>query len=181
MIAGQVCPVCYESDGDWHPLPCGHGMCIRCMNNVCFHENMSPRCPMCRKFVPALDSACDKVARRKMTEQSVIARILHLRDNILESSLNLHLSTIRSAASAIRDHAIRDHAIRDHATGSSLTGSSLTGSSLTGSSLTVSLTDTVGKLRMYCQSRRIPGFNLARTRNDLINLMRRRGVVFRAR
>ena len=45
------CPVCQDIFKDPHQLPCGHSMCMGCLENMRDHSSDMPfRCPDCRRF-----------------------------------------------------------------------------------------------------------------------------------
>lgn len=45
-----MCPVCREILEDPRQLPCGHSMCLRCLEKLRDHSSTMPfRCPTCRQ------------------------------------------------------------------------------------------------------------------------------------
>lgn len=46
-----TCPVCRDIFKDPHQLPCGHSMCMSCMEGMIDHSSFIPfRCPNCRRY-----------------------------------------------------------------------------------------------------------------------------------
>uniref|UniRef100_A0A3P9KFN2 RING-type domain-containing protein n=1 Tax=Oryzias latipes TaxID=8090 RepID=A0A3P9KFN2_ORYLA len=74
-----TCPVCQDIFIDPRQLPCGHSMCLSCLNNLLDHSSDSPlRCPDCRAQF------------RELCKSRRVATVLYLLD-VFDSSLLLHL------------------------------------------------------------------------------------------
>lgn len=51
LEASLTCSVCQEIFEDPRQLPCGHSMCLGCLQNLRDHSSDAPfRCPNCRQY-----------------------------------------------------------------------------------------------------------------------------------
>lgn len=65
-----TCSVCQEIFQDPRQLPCGHSMCLSCLENLRDHSRDTPfRCPNCREYFGPLIKISKSYTLSNITEE----------------------------------------------------------------------------------------------------------------